>query len=131
MNKEKKLLFDRNTHNVKIIFNGINTNLIDLDDRNFSNEDIRDISIMLTIAEDMFIEDLPRKKSVTLLNKCGGWTYINVGVGRNSADARLTNEVNDVLKENKNCKRLTNENDTSCVWENSACIATTEIECEC
>lgn len=131
LSKDKSLIFDKKNKEVKVNFDGKKLSLDEIYNQNFSDKDILDITVMLTVAEDMFIDGIEREKSLNLQSKCGDWTYINAGVGRNSADARLTREVNEVLKENKNCKRLSDENDTSCVWENSACIATTEIECQC
>lgn len=129
--KNKSIFFNKTNGAIKIKFNGKETDLLDLDDNTFLQLEIRDITVMLIVAEDIFIENIERVKSSNFQNKCGDWTYVQAGVGRNTADARLTKEVEEVLKDNPNCKRYAEENDTSCLWENNACIATTELDCEC
>lgn len=131
LNENKSLSFDRMTKKVFIDFNGKVFNLLDIAKYDLSEIETREIISILVIGEDLFLKDITREKSKPLtMNKCGEWVYINTGSGRSSSDARLTRELEGVLKDNPNCSRL-GGNDTSCLWENSACFTTAEISCEC
>ena len=60
--------------------------------------------------------------------KHGGWVTYNGGASRSMALLRTQREAREFLRNNPNCV-IVGDYDTSCLWENHACIASVHYNC--